>query len=46
MTLDGLTEEQAEAELERINQERQSQFYAEPSIFNNLDVNRHDTAEE
>lgn len=40
MIMDGLTEEQAEAEIKRIEEERESAMIADPSIFNdNVDTN-------
>lgn len=40
MIMDGLTEEQAQAEIDRIDEERESAMFADPSIFNDeVDTN-------
>ena len=38
MIMDGLTEEQAEAEIKRIDEEREANMVADPSIFNDVDT--------
>lgn len=42
MIMDGLTEEEAQAEIDRIEEERESSMVAEPSIFNAVDEERPD----
>ncbi|WP_242278575.1 phage portal protein [Bacillus cereus group sp. BfR-BA-01313] len=49
MVMDGLTEEQADAEIKRIDEEKEAAMVADPSIFNDpaeLDVNKRDNKQD